>query len=93
MTLEEGEFLLKEGGLGEVAQGFDGGQAEVGGEFAQLGLESGERLKGADEMAAQDMPEGGAEFAPRRQAARLLVRVRRPLGRRLASRFSLCDVQ
>ena len=63
ITLEEGEFLFQEGGLGGVAQGFDGGQAEVGGEFAQLGLEAHARFEGADDMAAQDMPEGDAEFA------------------------------
>ena len=36
---------------------------EVGGEVAQLGLEAGERLEGADDMALEDMPKGDAEFA------------------------------
>ena len=106
---------------------FDGGEAEVRGEVAQLGLEAGERLEGADDMALEDMPKGDAEFAghghggppeagcdrggrlrpaptfslPAGGAALFpsvghfswLVRVWRPLGCRLASRFSLCDIQ
>jgi len=55
-VLDEGVFAL-------VAESFDCGHAQVGSEFAQLGLQRVEAFEGADDMAAQDVPDGDAEFS------------------------------
>ncbi len=58
--------MFDEGGLARIAEDFDLGQAQLGGELAHFGLETGERLTSADDMTAQDMPDGDAEFARHR---------------------------
>jgi hypothetical protein len=69
--------LFQEGDLAGIAEGFDRGQAEVGGEFAQLGLEARERFEGANDMALEDMPEGDAEFARHRHGGFVATAPRR----------------
>ena len=61
--LEEVEFLFDKGGFAFVALGFDRRQAELGGEFAELGLQGVESLEGADGVALEEVPERQAELA------------------------------
>lgn len=60
---------------------FDGGEAEVSGEVAQLGLEAGERVEGADDMALEGMPKGDAESSRATATAARLRRVATVAGR------------
>ena len=66
--------MLDKGSLAFVAEGFDRGQAQLGGEFSQsasrtdsscgeLRAQAQEWFEGANGMTAQDVPDGDAEFA------------------------------
>ena len=58
--------MLDKGGFALIAQRLDRGQAQLGGEFAQLSLQGVEPFKRADDMALQNMPHCHAELSRHR---------------------------
>ena len=57
------EFLLLEGQLARVAEFLQGGHAEFGGQFGELGQERGGFLQRLVPVALQDVPDGDGELA------------------------------
>jgi hypothetical protein len=63
VALEDIEFLLNKVIFGREAKGFQSGDAKVGGEFEDLGLQALRVVDGADGVPHEEMPDSDGKFA------------------------------